>query len=384
MMVYSLLDNDFYKFTMGQCIYHNFTNTEVEYDLFVRSKDVDLRPFREEIEKGILSLAELMLTEKEYDYLKSIKFLSHDFIDWFRTFKFRPDEHVFIGEDENNLTITVKGNWLDTIFYEVPILAIISEVYHARDGAGGLAECTKRLFEKMELIKSFGDGFKIAEFGTRRRYSYMIHDHVFSLLVKHVGNNIVGTSNVHLAMRYGVNPIGTMAHELIQCAQQLFPLKTHQRDIMDVWAKEFKGDLGIALSDTLSIDAFLDDFNLKFVKLFDGIRQDSGCVYEVADKVIKHYRDYNIDPTTKSIIFSDGLNIEKAGKLYEHYKDIIKTSFGIGTHLTNDCGDDPISIVLKIQTCDGLPVAKISDTPEKAVCRDGNYLNYLKSVFVKE
>jgi len=380
-MVYSLLDNDLYKLTMAQCVYHNFTNVMVEYDFFNRA-DVDLRPYRKEIEQEIRQLDHFGMNPDEYKYLQSIRFLSKDFIDWFSNYKFKTEEHVFISETENDLKITVKGNWLDTIFYEVPILAIVSEVYHSRNGEGGLAECTKRLEEKIEKIKNLGNGFRFADFGTRRRYSFMIQDHVVGTLVRELPDNIVGTSNVYLAMKYGIAPIGTIAHELIQCSQQLFPLKTHQKDIMDVWSKEFEGDLGIMLSDTINTDSFLEDFNLKFAKLFDGVRQDSGNPYVIGEKIVKHYEKLRIDPTTKSIIFSDGLDIDKAIDLYNHFKGKIGVSFGIGTHLTNDCGDKPLSIVLKIQTCNGLPVAKISDSPGKTVCRNEDYINYLKSVFI--
>lgn len=381
-MVYSLLDNDFYKLTMAQCVFHNFPNVSVEYDLSIRSKDIDLRPFKEEIEREIIQLDSLMLHPTEYNYLRSIRFLSKDFVDWFKLFKFNTTEHIVLTEEDNNLKLTIKGNWLDTIFYEVPLLAIISEVYHSRNGKCGLAVCTENLTEKIEKIKAIGDTFKFAEFGTRRRNSFMMQDHVLNVLVSEVPNNIVGTSNVYFSMKYDIKPIGTIAHEMIQCSQVLFPLKSHQRDIMDVWNKEFDGDVGIMLSDTLTTDVFLRDFTYKFAKSFDGIRQDSGDPFEVGYKIINHYKGYNIDPKTKSIIFSDSLDIPKAIELYKEFKDKTKVSFGIGTNLTNDCGDMPISIVIKVQECDGFPVAKISDTPAKAMCRNQYYLAYLKDIFL--
>lgn len=381
-MIYSLLDNDLYKFTMAQCVFHNFPNVSVEYDLSIRSKDIDLRPFKEEIEREIIQLDSLMLHPTEYNYLRSIRFLSKDFVDWFKLFKFNTTEHIVLTEEDNNLKLTIKGNWLDTIFYEVPLLAIISEVYHSRNGKCGLAVCTENLTEKIEKIKAIGDTFKFAEFGTRRRNSFMMQDHVLNVLVSEVPNNIVGTSNVYFSMKYDIKPIGTIAHEMIQCSQVLFPLKSHQRDIMDVWNKEFDGDVGIMLSDTLTTDVFLRDFTYKFAKSFDGIRQDSGDPFEVGYKIINHYKGYNIDPKTKSIIFSDSLDIPKAIELYKEFKDKTKVSFGIGTNLTNDCGDMPISIVIKVQECDGFPVAKISDTPAKAMCRNQYYLAYLKDIFL--
>lgn len=381
-MIYSLLDNDLYKFSMAQCIYHNFPNVPVEYDLFIHSKDIDLRPFKEEIEREIRQLDSLMLHPNEYDYLRSIHYLSKDFIDWFKTFQFNTAEHVILSQDDKNITLTIKGNWLDTIFYEVPILAIISEIWHSRNGQCGLAICTKNTREKINKIKELGDGFKFAEFGTRRRNSFFMQDHVIEQLVKHVPNNIIGTSNVYFAMKYGIKPIGTIAHEMMQCSQVLFPLKSHQKDIMDVWNKEFDGDVGIMLSDTLGTDAFLRDFTYKFAKSFDGVRQDSGDPFEIGYKIVNHYKSFGIDPKTKTIIFSDSLDIPKAIGLYNEFKDKIKVSFGIGTNLTNDCGDVPLSIVIKVQECNGFPVAKLSDTPEKAMCRNPYYLDYLKSVFL--
>lgn len=381
-MIYSLLDNDLYKFSMQQLVLHQFPNVEVEYDLAIRTTGVDLRPFREDIEREIRSLQSLMLFPEEETFMKSIRYLSPDYIEWLRGYRFNPDKHVHVYEKNDNLAITIKGNWLQTILYEVPILAIISEIYHNQNNSMKLAKCMEQLNAKVELIESYGEGFKFAEFGTRRRNSYFIQDHVVGYLAKTVPNNMVGTSNVHFAMKYGLKPIGTIAHEMIQCSQVLFPLKSHQRDIMDVWNKEFDGDVGIMLSDTLTTDVFLRDFTYKFAKSFDGVRQDSGDPFEVGYKIINHYKGYNIDPKTKSIIFSDSLDIPKAIELYKEFKDKTKVSFGIGTNLTNDCGDKPLSIVIKVQECNGFPVAKISDTPEKAMCRNQYYLAYLKDIFL--
>ncbi len=377
-MIYSLLDNDLYKFTMAQCIYHNFPNVPVEYDLSIRSKDIDLRPFKEEIEREIRQLDSLMLHPTEYNYLRSIRFLSKDFVDWFKLFKFNTTEHIVLTEEDNNLKLTIKGNWLDTIFYEVPLLAIISEVYHSRNGKSGLAVCTENLTEKIEKIKAIGDTFKFAEFGTRRRNSFFMQDHVIEQLVKHVPNNIIGTSNVYFAMKYGIKAIGTMAHEMFMAGQALYPLPIHQKEMLYMWAREFQGDLGCALSDTLGTDYFLKDFTLDLAKLFDGTRQDSGDPYSYGRRIVNHYEKLGIDPKTKYIVFSDNLNIDKAIALYKYFIHNINVSFGIGTNLTNDCGDIPISIVIKMQYCKGIPVVKISDTPEKAMGRDKNYLEFMK------
>lgn len=383
-MIYSILDQDFYKLTMQQLVLHQYPTVDVEYDLSIRSAGVDLRPFRLDIEREIRQLESLMLTPNEEKYLKSIRFLSDDYVEWLAGYKFNPSKHVHVYETEDNLAITIKGNWLHTILYEVPLLAIISEVYHNSNGEIlALAKANDKLVHKIELIKEYGESFKFADFGTRRRNSYFIQDHIVGSLVKHVPNNIVGTSNVHFAMKYGIKPIGTMAHEILMISQAIHPLPTHQKDILYAWAREFQGDLGYALSDTLGSDYFLTDFSLDLAKLFDGTRQDSGDPYSYGRKIVNHYEKLGIDPKTKYIVFSDSLDIEKSYALYKYFKHNINVSFGIGTNLTNDCGVKPLSIVIKVQMANGVPIVKISDTPEKAMGRDKNYLEFVKT-FVNE
>lgn len=378
-MVVSILDNDLYKLTMQQTVLHNFQNVNVEYDLMIRSKNIDLRPFRESIEREILSLNSLQLHPDEEAFLHSIRFLSKDYIEWLKDFRFNTQKHIVIGESDKNLTLTIRGNWLHTILYEVPVLAIISEVYHSRDGKCNLKICTENLMNKIDFIKQQGLDFKFAEFGTRRRNSFMIQDHVVELLKSHINGHLVGTSNVYLAMKHGLKPSGTMSHELLMAGQALFPLPTHHKEMLYIWAKEFQGDLGYALSDTLGVNYFLKDFTLDLAKLFDGTRQDSGDPYLYGNRIINHYEKLGLDPKTKYVVFSDNLNINKAYEIYKHFKDHINVSFGIGTNLTNDCGDEPISIVIKMQMCNNIPVVKISDTPEKAMGRDTDYLNYIKT-----
>jgi nicotinate phosphoribosyltransferase len=169
-----------------------------------------------------------------------------------------------------------------------------------------------------------------------------------------------------------------MAHEMFMAGQALYPLPIHQKEMLYMWAREFQGDLGCALSDTLGRDYFLKDFTLDLAKLFDGTRQDSGDPYSYGRRIVNHYEKLGIDPKTKYIVFSDNLNIDKAIALYKYFIHNINVSFGIGTNLTNDCGDIPISIVIKMQYCKGIPVVKISDTPEKAMGRDKNYLEFMK------
>lgn len=379
-MIKSMLDNDAYKIFMQQCVFHNFPNVPVEYDLSIRS-DIDLRPFKNSLRRELMELDSMQLHPDEISFLKTIRFLKDDYIEWLADFRYNTNKHITIVETEDNLAIRIKGNWLQTILYEVPLLAIISELYHSRNDISNLRICTERLNDKIAFIKTNCPNMKFADFGTRRRNSFMIHDHVVSVLGRELPNNLVGTSNLHLAMKYGLKPIGTIAHEMLQAAQVLFPLRTHQRDIMDVWNKEFDGDVGIMLSDTLGIDNFLNDFSLKYAKSFDGLRQDSGNPIATGYKIIDHYKKLGIDPKNKTIVFSDGLDFPTAVSLYEQFNTKIIVSFGIGTNLTNDCGEPAISIVIKMQMCNDFPVAKISDTPGKAMCRNPYYIEYLKSVF---
>lgn len=378
----SLLDNDLYKFTMQQVVFHNFPRVEVEYDLAVRS-DTELGKHVEEVESAINHLSELQMHPDERDYLRTIRFLSKDYIDWLYDFRFRPLEHVTVGTNGNQLTITIKGNWLHTILYEVPILAIIEEVYTSANGTPQLAIANERLRSKIEFVQKHCPDIKFAEFGTRRRYSYFMQDHIISMLSTHLPNNLVGTSNVHFAMKYNLKPTGTMAHELLQAAQALYPLPSHQKDMLYTWAKEFQGDLGYALSDTLGVGYFLHDFTLDLAKLFDGTRQDSGNPYVYGERIINHYKSLGINPKTKYVIFSDNLDLQAAAKLWTRFHDEIGVSFGIGTNFTNDTGLKPVSIVIKMQLCNGIPVVKLSDTPEKAMGRNKQYLEFMKS-FVNE
>jgi len=379
-MIKSILDNDLYKFTMQQVIFHNFPNVQVEYTLQIRNKK-NLNEYFKDIEKEISELEYLNLHPQEIKYLQSIRFLSADYIEYLSKFKFNPSKHIYLKKGKDNLELTIKGNWLDTILYEVPLLAIISECYGtAQSEFYPLGKCMENLYNKARYIRTVCPEIKFADFGTRRRYSFFNHENVISYFKDNLQDQFFGTSNLYFAMKYKLKPIGTMAHELLMAAQVLFPLYSHQKDMLYIWAKEFQGDLGIALPDTLGLDYFLKDFSLDLAKLFDGIRHDSGDPIKFGNKIIEYYKQLNIDPLTKTIVFSDSLDIKKAIELQAIFKDKIKTSFGIGTHLTNDVGVEPLSIVIKLTECNGLPVAKISDSLGKELCKNLNYLAFLKDL----
>lgn len=384
-VIRSLLDTDLYKLTMMQAVLHHYPAAEVEYTFKCRTESVELMPLAVEIREQIKHLCKLQFSDSEIHYLSSIYYLKPDFVQFLKLFQLNND-YVKLGKDKNGqLEISIRGPWLHTILFEVPVLAIVEEVY-SRHHHGNLdmKEGQRRLLEKTELIKShpLREHFKLMEFGTRRRFSREWQQHVLEHFNRAIGEKLVGTSNVYYARELGLKPLGTMAHEYLQAFQALGPrLVDSQKVALDVWAREYRGDLGIALTDVVGIDAFIGDFDRYFAKLFDGVRHDSGCPFEWADKVLSHYQKLGIDPKTKSLVFSDGLNIPLAFELLEKYYQKINVVFGVGTNLTNDVGIQPLSIVLKMTRCNGQPVAKISDSPGKTMCKDEAYLNYLKSVF---
>ena len=384
MIIQSLLDTDIYKYSMMQAVLHQFPGAEVEYRFKCRSDGVDLRPLARDIEHEIAQLCSLRLGPEELNYLKSLRYLKDDFVEFLRLFQLQ-SRFVDIREEDENLAITIRGPWLHTILFEVPLLAIISEVYcrhHWPDHDFG--EARRRLDEKIGQVQALdrSDEFIFADFGTRRRFSRQWHDEVVETLAERIPESFRGTSNVRLAKELGLVPIGTMAHEFIQASQALGPrLAETQRFAFEVWAREYRGDLGIALSDTYSLKAFLRDFDLYFCKLFDGARQDSGDPFVWGEAMIEHYRRNRIDPKTRNLIFSDSLDIPKASEIWRRFRDETNVSFGIGTNLTNDTGVDPINIVIKMTECNGQPVVKLSDSPGKVISTDQHYLAWVRQAF---
>jgi nicotinate phosphoribosyltransferase len=279
----------------------------------------------------------------------------------------------------------VKGPWLHTILFEIPVLAIVNEVYFRNTRAHpDLEEGRARLKSKMDLVVNAPDmaDFRVAEYGTRRRFSKVWHDEVVATMKATMGKMFAGTSNVALARKYDVLPLGTMGHEYLQACQALGPrLRDSQVFALEVWAKEYRGDLGIALSDVYGTDAFLRDFDMYFCKLFDGARHDSGDPFLWGERMISHYLANRVDPRTKTLVFSDALTFPRAIELARRFAGRCRVSFGIGTNLTNDLGHQPLQIVMKMVRCNGQPVAKVSDSPEKTMCDDPAYLAYLRQVF---
>jgi len=384
MIVRSLLDTDLYKFTMMQVVLHHFPGAHVEYRFKCRTEGVDLVPCIPAIERGIADLCTLRFTRDELDYLRRWRFFKSDFVDLLELFQLDQRFVKITPLADGEIDIAIKGPWLHTILFEVPVLAIVSEIWNRRTYPNAeRAEGRRRLATKIGQINAVADpDFRIADYGTRRRHDREWQEEVVTTLKSGIGPKFVGTSNVDLARRHDLTPLGTMAHEYLQACQAVGPrLRDSQRFAFDTWAKEYRGDLGIALSDVCGMDAFLRDFDLFFCKLFDGVRHDSGDPFEWGEKLIAHYRAMRIDPKSKVMVFSDQLNVPLAIRLFERFRQRSQVAFGIGTNLTNDLGHPALSIVIKMTRCNGQPVAKISDEPSKSMDYDPSYVAYLREVF---
>ena len=392
MIITSLLDTDLYKFTMMQVVLHQFPGAQVEYRFKCRNAGSPgisaLAPMANEIRQEIHALCVLRFQDAELAYLRSLRFIKSDFVDFLGLFRLNDKYVTVTALPSGEIDVVIKGPWLHTILFEIPVLAIINEVYFRKtQKLPDLLEGSRRLDSKMELLKADGlSALKIADYGTRRRFSRAWHEEVLRKLSAHLGAGksaqFAGTSNVLFAMKLGLTPLGTMAHEYLQACQALGPrLRDSQVFGFESWAREYRGDLGIALSDVYGIEAFLRDFDMYFCKLFDGARHDSGDPGAWGERVIEHYRLNRVDPLTKTLIFSDGLTVPKTIELYLQFRGRCQLAFGIGTNLTNDLGYEPLQIVIKMVRCNGQPVAKLSDTPSKNMCDDEKYMAYLRQVF---
>ncbi len=387
MIITSLLDNDFYKFTMMQAVLHQYPEADVEYSFNCRTSGIDFSSIAAALDRELDSLSTLKFSKDELEYLRCIPFFKKDFIDILSLFQFKREHVIPEINSDGTLDIKVKGSWLLTILFEVPILTIVNEIYFRNMVPDPDYEGAREfLGRKVRIIKKNSNIFRFADFGTRRRLSFRWHEEVIKNLKENLDPaNFIGSSNVYFAKKFGIKPIGTMAHEWIMAGQAVgVKLQNSQKHMLQKWTDEYRGSLGIALTDTIGIDAFLRDFDLYFAKLYDGVRHDSGDPVEFGFKIIDHYHKLGINPLTKTIVFSNNLDFEKAEKLAREFNNKINVSFGIGTNLTNDFpGVTPLSIVIKMNRCNGFPVAKISDDTDKITCNDPAYLEYLKSVFNK-
>lgn len=396
MIIQSLLDTDLYKFTMMQVVLHHFPGARVEYRFKCRNPGVDLARFASEIREEVRGLCSLQFKDAELAYLRSMRFIKSDFVDFLGLFRLNEKYIDITPLPTGELDISIKGPWLHTILFEIPVLAIVNEVYFRNtQKQPDIEEGRRRLETKIGELQAEGlSDLKIADYGTRRRFSKAWHEEVLRTLTARLGAvtapvqlgaklpQFAGTSNVLYAMKLGLIPLGTMAHEYLQACQALGPrLRDSQIFGFESWAREYRGDLGIALSDVYGMSAFLRDFDLYFCKLFDGARHDSGDPFQWGERMLAHYIANRVDPLTKTLIFSDGLTVPRTIELYQQFRGRCQLAFGIGTNLTNDLGYEPLQIVIKMIRCNGQPVAKLSDTPSKNMCDDEKYLAYLRQVF---
>ena len=388
-VITSLIDTDLYKFTMWQAMLHRHPQAQAEYTFVCRNRSAyPLAELQSDVERELDHLCSLSFRSDELDYFRGMRFIKSDFVDFLRIFRFQRD-FISVRSNGEALEVVARGPQVHVMAFEIFVLAIVNELYFRRfDRATAIEEGRRRLAAKIEGLKAFGQEparrhpFELFDFGVRRRFAGDWQREVVSVLKQQVPRFFKGTSNVLLARDLGLVPIGTMAHEYLQTYQALgVRLRDHQKAALEDWVQEYRGDLGIALTDVVGMDAFLADFDLYFAKLFDGLRHDSGDPVWWGEKALAHYAGLRIDAHTKRLVFSDGLDIDRAIALYRHFGDSTQLGFGIGTNLSNDVGLEPLNIVMKLTHCNGQPVAKLSDSPGKTMCDDQTFLAYLRQVF---
>ncbi len=370
-MIKSILDNDLYKFTMQNAVMKLYPHSKVKYKFINRGKDNFPKGFKQKLEEKIEQLARLNLTSDEEKFLnQKCYFLDPVYIDFLKGYKYNPEE-VKITQRGKKLSIEIEGYWFRTILWEVPLLALISELYFELENSikPNIATLQKyniakaKKFEKLEA--------KFADFGTRRRYSFSNHFKVVETLKKYCPKTFIGTSNVYLAYKLNLTPIGTQAHEWFMFHAAKYGFKMANSTALGRWVDVYHGNLGIALSDTFTTEAFLESFDTMHAKLFDGVRQDSGNPIEFANLMITHYKKLRINPKLKTIVFSDALNFDKVKEIEKKIKNKINTSYGIGTNLSNDIpGIKPLNIVIKMIAAapygnDWVSTIKLSDVKGK-------------------
>ncbi len=380
-MIQSILDNDLYKLSMQMAVLELFPEANVEYRFINRGGQRFNDDFVKEL-RNILDVhfPKITLTEEEHKWLKSAcPFFKPMYLEYLKNYRFDPSEVIVGLTEDNNLDMRIKGPWHSAILWEVVLMATVSELYFStmekswKDMSFSEGSGEEILLKKYaEKIRSIGKqldgcGCLFTEFGTRRRRSFRVQDKAVEVLCGLP--RFTGTSNVHLARKYGIKPVGTIGHEWIMGNSALMSLRRANFFAFDNWTKVYSGDLGIALSDTFGTDAFFADFDLRLSKLYDGVRHDSGDPFGFTDKVIEHYKSKGIDPMKKLLVFSDSLHAAEAIRLKEHCSGRINCSFGIGTSLTNNQEffreSPPLNIVIKMHSINGIPVVKLSDSCEK-------------------
>ena len=381
----TLLDTDAYKLHMQQAVYHHYYDVQVSAEFRCRGDDL-LGIYADAIREQVDAMQSLSLQDDEFQWLSGLPFFQQDYLNWLRAFRYDPRQ-VTVRNENGRLNIRLSGPWREVIMWEVPLLAVISELVHGlRTPQTGPAQALAHLEHKLADFRQLTadvdmSGFRLMDFGTRRRFSREVQQAIVERLQQEPW--FVGTSNYDLARRLNLTPMGTQAHEWFQAHQQLSPsLAASQQVALAAWLKEYPDQLGIALTDCITMDAFLRDFGPEFANHYQGLRHDSGDPVEWGEKAIAHYQKLGIDPQSKVLVFSDNLDMNKALELYRHFSPRVKLSFGIGTRLTCDIpGVKPLNIVIKLVECNGKPVAKLSDSPGKTICHDQAFVRALREAF---
>lgn len=384
-VLHTLLDTDAYKLHMQQAVFHHYYDVDVAAEFRCRGDDL-LGIYADSIREQVDAMQHLTLQDDEYQWLSGLTFFKADYLNWLRDFRYKP-EQVTVTNDNGKLDIRLEGPWREVIMWEVPLLAVISELAHRyRSPETGVTQALAALENKLAGFATLTDGldmsrFRLMDFGTRRRFSRDVQQAIVQRLQQE--SWFVGTSNYDLARRLNLTPMGTQAHEWFQAHQQISPdLANSQRAALAAWLDEYPNQLGIALTDCITMDAFLRDFGPEFAERYQGLRHDSGDPVEWGEKAIAHYEKLGIDPMSKVLVFSDNLDLAKAVELYRHFSTRVNLSFGIGTRLTCDIPQvKPLNIVIKLVECNGKPVAKLSDSPGKTICHDKAFVRALRKAF---
>lgn len=394
-IITSLLDNDLYKVNMGQVLLNQYSDADVVWAY--KNRDADTRKFTkemvEEITKQIKLFCTLRFKKEELEWLrKTCPWLSKAYLTFLTLYQPQFEWFDISLLENGQLELLIRGPQYLTTFCETPVMAIISEVYFRlalspEEYEAAVEELYKRTDEKIEmLVNGEWELGAFSDFGTRRRFSKESFDKIIGMycrarLAFTGGTVFVGTSNMEMARKYGVKPVGTMAHELIQTIGQGYPERNpaySNKFVMDAWHKEFGTENGIYLTDCIGTDVFLRDFDKMNAKLFDGVRHDSGDPVEWGNKMIAHYEKLGIDPKTKTLLFSDNLTFDKANVLRGLLSDRTNVAFGIGTYIAADTNVKAMNQVLKVIEANGMPVAKLSDVEGKNNCRNPEYVEFLK------
>ena len=384
-VLHTLLDTDAYKLHMQQAVFHHYYDVEVAAEFRCRGDDL-LGIYADTIREQVDAMQHLTLQDDEYQWLSGLPFFKADYLNWLRDFRYNP-EQVTVTNNNGRLHIRLAGPWREVIMWEVPLLAVISEIVHRyRSPEASVEQALVTLESKLvdfhQMTESIDmSRFRLMDFGTRRRFSREVQQAIVERLQQEPW--FVGTSNYDLARRRNLTPMGTQAHEWFQAHQQISPdLATSQRAALAAWLEEYPDQLGIALTDCITMDAFLRDFGPEFANRYQGLRHDSGDPVEWGEKAIAHYQKLGIDPLTKVLVFSDNLDLTKAVDLYRQFSSRVNLSFGIGTRLTCDIPQvKPLNIVIKLVECNGKPVAKLSDSPGKTICHDKAFVRALRKAF---